>query len=79
MELESSEKDDEDAEEDDDLPIVDLTQSEAHPIAKGSGGIIPKTAVRKVEVPTFIPRPHKTLQVRVIKSQFGVKASPPIP
>ena len=52
MELESSEKDDEDAEEDDDLPIVDLTQSEAHPIAKGSGGIIPKTAVRKVDVPT---------------------------
>lgn len=42
----------EDVEEDDDLPTVDLTQSEAHPIAKGSGGIIPKTAVRKVEVPT---------------------------
>jgi len=52
MELESSEKDDEEAEEDDDLPIVDLTQSEANPIAKGSGGIIPKTAVRKVELPT---------------------------
>lgn len=52
MELDSSEKDDEDAEEDDDLPIVDLTQSEAHPIAKGSGGIIPKTTARKVEMPT---------------------------
>ena len=52
MEKSDEEDEDEDTEEEDVLPIVDLTQSGSHPTAKGCKGAIPKIAHVKLEVPT---------------------------